>query len=143
MPDDVPLRDHLLSIIEANDRRYEQRFADTKEAAALALGGQEKLTQAALVAAQAAVSKAETATEKRFEGVNEFRASLADQAARLMPRAETEIRLTALSDRLGELIVRIERNEGRSTGLSQGWGYLVALVAVIGTVLGVVFALRA
>ncbi len=49
-----------------------------------------------------AVSKAEAATEKRFEGVNEFRAQLSDQAARFITRDE----LQALESKLVGLIER-------------------------------------
>jgi hypothetical protein len=44
--------------------------------------------QAALVSAEKAVGKAEVATEKRFESVNEFRAQLSDQAAHFSTRDE-------------------------------------------------------
>jgi hypothetical protein len=87
-------------------------------------------TSVALLAAQRAVEKAEAASEKRFEGVNEFRASLSDQAMRLMPRAESESRMTALSDQVRDLSSRIDRGEGRGTGLSDGWGVFVAAAGI-------------
>jgi hypothetical protein len=49
-----------------------------------------------------AIEKAETATERRFEGVNEFRAQLSDQAARFVTRDE----LAALEDKLVGLVER-------------------------------------
>lgn len=48
------------------DKRYEQRFQS-----------QEK-----------AIDKSDTATDKRFEGVNEFRQTLSDQTARFLTRDE-------------------------------------------------------
>lgn len=56
------------------------------EAARLAA---EKAVEAALSAAEQAVAKAEIASDKRFESVNEFRAQLGDQARTFMGRDES------------------------------------------------------
>jgi hypothetical protein len=56
----------------------------------------------AIETAATAVNKAEVATERRFEGVNEFRAQLSDQAGRFVTREElhaVEEKLGAASDR--------------------------------------------
>jgi len=63
---------HLKELLAAADRRYEQRF-----------DAQEKAVQAALNAA-----KAEQASEKRLDSVNEFRAQLRDQAGTFVTRSE-------------------------------------------------------
>ncbi len=73
----VALRDYFTLWLERLEVFYSRRFEDL-----------DAKTTLALAAADKAVTKAETATEKRFEGVNEFRATLADQAARLLPREE-------------------------------------------------------
>ena len=52
--------------------------------------------------ASKAIEKADAATERRFEGVNEFRAQLSDQAARFVTRDE----LGALEDKLVGLVER-------------------------------------
>jgi hypothetical protein len=49
---------------------------------------QAKAIDAALAAAEKAVTKAEVATEKRFDSVNEFRKTLSDQAGSFMQRGE-------------------------------------------------------
>jgi predicted lysophospholipase L1 biosynthesis ABC-type transport system permease subunit len=77
---------HLLDLITANDRRYEQRFIDSKEA-----------VQAALVAADRATSKAEESQEKRNEGMNEFRGQLKDQAGTFITRTELYAALVAMA----------------------------------------------
>jgi hypothetical protein len=59
-------------------------------------------TTTAFAGAEKAILKAETATEKRFEGVNEFRAQLSDQAARFITRDE----LHALENKVVGLIER-------------------------------------
>ena len=70
------------------------------------------------------------AADKRFDAVNEFRGQLADQASRLMSRAEYLSNQKALEDKISDLTDRINRNEGRGTGLSQGWGIFVALATI-------------
>lgn len=62
--------------------------------------------KAALEAAEKAINKAEQATERRFASVNEFRQTLTDQAASFMPRAESEQRSNANTERLRELELR-------------------------------------
>ncbi len=109
------LRAHISDMMGAHDRRYEQRFE-----------AQEKAVNSALRAAQDAVTKAELATEKRFESVNEFRAQLSDQSRTLMPRNEYEAQHHALVERIDLLDKRVTETTGRSQGLSQAWGYVAA-----------------
>ena len=78
----------------------------------------ERAVAAALSAAKEAVAKAEVANEKRFDGVNEFRTTLADQTALLMPRAEVDARLSALSEKTSDLVTRFDRAEGKGVSRS-------------------------
>src|SRR5688572_23666498 len=71
------LKEHMETRFREADGRYDQRFRD-----------QDKAVNAALVSAEKAVSKAEAASERRFEAVNEFRATLADQASTFITRVE-------------------------------------------------------
>ena len=75
----------MIDLLDERDRRYAELRAADQESLKLALNSQEKAVAAALAAADRAVSKADFATEKRFDAVNEFRATLSDQAAHLMP----------------------------------------------------------
>ncbi len=109
-----------------------------------ALAAQEKLVSAALESAVKAVTKAETASEKRFEGVNEFRAALSDQQRNLMSRTEASALLQGMQDKLADITTRIDRGEGRGSGLQAGWGYLVTAIGLLLTILtigGIAFAL--
>lgn len=63
----------------------------------------EKQVITAFAAAKEAVAKAETSTERRFEGVNEFRAQLSDQASTFMPRREFEVQHGSLSQEVDSL----------------------------------------
>lgn len=95
----------------------------------------QKAVQAALLAAKEAVIKAENATEKRFESVNEFRAQLADQGNTFLPRLEYDAQHKALEDRVSALTDRINIKEGKGAGLNAGWGYLVAGVGLLITII--------
>ena len=50
----------------------------------------DRLVQTSLGSAQEAITKAESAQEKRFEGVNEFRQTLGDQQATFITKTEAE-----------------------------------------------------
>ncbi len=100
--------------------------------------------------------------EIRFQSVNEFRSTLADQAAHFITRTEVEsavnrnveriqelsarLHATAtkeeiissfegLNSRLTELGERVTRAEGRGSGLNASWGYLMPLLLVVATLI--------
>lgn len=135
------LRLHVLAMLSESDKRYEQRFIAQQEAIQAALLAQKEAVNAALVAADRAVIKAELAAEKRFEAVNEFRATLADQAATLMPRAEAEARIGAMAEKLSEISDRVNRSEGNGTGLASAGSILVAVLGVAFGAAGIALAL--
>lgn len=141
------LREHLVAIVESNDRRYEQHFDDL-----------EKATEKALTSADRAVTKAEASAERRFEGLNEFRAAMGDQQRGFIPRAEADLRMDtiakemeALNDRLLSLLPRAEfttthamiqkqvdalaecstRRAGEGAGIGKGWTVAMGLIAII------------
>src|SRR6478752_7363989 len=95
------LKEYLEALIAAHGMADRDRF-----------DAQEKAVNAALAAAERAVTKAEIAAEKRFDSVNEFRAQLADQARDFMPRKEFEVQLGALSARVDMLTNSEQRSAG-------------------------------
>jgi len=132
------LRSHLLAKFDEKDLRDEQRFQAQQDA-----------IQQALDAAEKAVAKAETATEKRFDSVNEFREQLSDQAVTFMPRKEAQVLIDAQNEKVGSLETRItnlglsiERIVAAQTGAiserHEGRERSVSIQAFIGTVIGVV-----
>lgn len=134
-------REHVLALIAELDRRYEQRFADSQSA-----------VDAALDAAKAAVAKAEAAMEKRFDNANEFRGQLSDQARSFMPRAEAETAFRTAEERtgtenanmgalIGSLASRLDRLEGHSGGIRDGWGVLIGIVGMAAGVVAIVVTL--
>lgn len=111
---------HVLSLVGSNDHRYEQRFID-----------QERAVGMALASAKEAVIKAEQAAEKRFDAVNEFRATLADQQRNLMPRAEVDVIVRGLHEKISALEKQVDTAQAERQGLKGGWGYAVGVVGLV------------
>lgn len=134
------LHGHMLRVLDEMDRRYQQRYEAQQEGVAAALAAQEKAVNAALIAADRAVIKAELAAEKRFESVNEFRATLSDQAATLMPRLEAESRLQTIGVAVSEIKDRINRSEGVGHGAYLAWTVAGSAVVLVLAILGFALA---
>ena len=129
---------HTLTLIAGNDKRYEERFAASQKALELGLAGQKSEISAALNAADRAVLKAETATEKRFESVNEFRGTLDNQQRTLIPRSEVDVLVRGLEEKISSITkiidgLQAESREQRSErrGVQGGWGYAVGAAGLI------------
>lgn len=161
---DISLREHMQRQMDqaaANARQehhrvqelFHQRLADLSRQLDERWVNQQASVEAALSAQEKAVAKAETASEKRFDSVNEFRGQLADQAARFMPRTESVQRHDSVSDRITELEKRVmqqlaqinsrlDLSAGSDTGVDKAWGYLVAAIGLGGGVIGIVIGIR-
>lgn len=148
----ITVQDHVLgllaemdqryrSVLAEMDLRYQQRFDAQQRALDAAFLSAEKAVQAALIAAEKAVVKAETATERRIEGLNELRSIVNDISNLQMPRSEAEQRLTALSEKIGEVKETAGTQRDRGLGLNSGWIYLIGAVSVAGSVVSLIMAL--
>jgi len=97
-------------------------------------------TDMALTAADKAVTKAEIATEKRFDAVNEFRGAMDDQAKTMIPRAEYAISQNAMAERIAmisrDLNTLSSRLTGKSEGISMVGAIVLGVAIVITTVIG-------
>jgi hypothetical protein len=117
---------HEFFTTKVNDLRelMEQRFLMSKEAVTDSIQN-----------AKEAVTKAEDATERRFASVNEFRSTLSDQAAQLMPRAEAQTRFETLQTNVAriELDLRgsVSNAGGRSVTSTQFVTAGLAIAAII------------
>jgi hypothetical protein len=96
----------------------------------------DKAISAALLAAEKAVTKAETASDKRFEGVNEFRQALSDQTNTLVPRTEWQ-------SARDEQERRLRLVEAAATGVAATRAMLIVLAGLLVAAVGVVVALVA
>jgi hypothetical protein len=97
------------------DKLNQERQAHLKE---LMLTGQataQEAVQAALAAAKDATGKAELATEKRLEAVNEFRSQQGDLIRSFLPRPEYAAQHTAQGEKIDALNARLAALELRLT----------------------------
>lgn len=107
------VRDHLIALLDANDKRYEERFKAQEKAVKDALAAQEKAVTAALAASEKAVSVAETNAEKWRANANEWRAAMTDRELKFVSSTEYEL-----------LKERMDKQEGSSKGMRDLWGWI-------------------
>jgi hypothetical protein len=78
-----------------------------------------------------AITKAESANDKRFDGVNEFRGQLGDQTRLLMPRLEVEEKFKGMEKSISELTTRVNAREDRGRGMGEIWGYVLGVLGAL------------
>jgi hypothetical protein len=134
---DVSLREYLIALIHAAEQRSDARFESMKEQ-----------VDAAFRSSQEAISKAELASDKRFESVNEFRAVLADQQRDLITRQvlnsvsdKLEAAISRNREDLDQLARRVDLREGQTIGSRITGGVLVTVLTVGVAVLGLIIVL--
>ena|ERR1700691_1051750 len=120
--------DVIKTALDSLDKRCDERFTAMKEN-----------VKDALAAADRATTKAETASDKRFEGVNEFRKSLDDNNRLQMPRLEAEALVKGLRERIEKLETLKDNNAGRAKGVTDSWAVIIAVAAVIGNMILTLF----
>lgn len=112
-------------VLDERDRRYEQRWVSQEDAVRLALVGVNKEmiermrqvreeTQAAMLASDKAITKAEDATEKRFEAVTRGAALLQEQAAQFSQRREVDAIYSSLSEKVFDIGSRLDSSAPRN-----------------------------
>ena len=101
--------------------------------------------EAKLSAQNKAVQKAEIAMDSRLQGMNEFRQSLADQSATMMPRSEYTVQHASLTEKIDSLALRIAALENIDKGkkASQtGLGALATIIIIaVGTFVNIILVL--
>jgi hypothetical protein len=94
--------------------------------------GAEQAVNRALDAADKANTKSDAAIEKRFDGVNEFRKTLADQTQTFMPRAEVEAIVKAQNDKIDDL------RGTRRTGVASVGALVVGAAVVLAVIVQII-----
>lgn len=84
------------------------------------LNEKDKALQAALAAVKEENRKTEIAAEKRFDLLNELRSGVA-----------TKDQLEALEKVVDDLKTSRDTSQGKTYGLSQGWGILIGIAGLI------------
>lgn len=131
MPNSEVTAREVLSILNERTSANDSRFT-----------AQEKAVAAALAAAKEAVNKAENASEKRFDSVNEFRGQLKDQNATFATRTEVDIRFKAIEAKIADNDTRIQGIISEAKGSAQLWQGITAVLAIGIAAAGLVMAFR-
>jgi len=125
-----------------NTKALDAAFLAQQAAVATSFDASEKAMAAALLAAKEAVEKANTATEKRFDTVNELLGAQNMTMGTLLPRAEADSRTNDLDRRVSEIKTAIDKGftgtDMRSTVGKEYWGYVVGLVGIVSVILTLV-----
>jgi hypothetical protein len=85
-------------------------------------------------AVEKSIEVANCAMQKRLEGMNEFRDTLKDQAARFVTRDEMDIKLSSLNEQLKSLNYFKASLEGKA---SQTQANIILLISIVGLALSV------
>lgn len=116
----------IVALINERDRQYSQRF-----------DAQQQAVKEAFAAAKEAVEKAEKASEKRFDSVNEFRGQLKDQQTTFISRTEFLAAMKAVeavskenSDKIAVVNLRQFEMSGQAAGSQWMWGVVAAGIAI-------------
>ena len=114
-----------------NSRNTHNTLISLREYVDTRFDAQKEAVNAALAASDRAVNKAEMASEKRFDSVNEFRAALNDSARLLMPRLECEQRFAALEKMISDLKMTVEANSNKDEGKNLGFLKVVTGISLL------------
>ncbi len=127
-PEGVSLKEYINDRLSNLEKSIDMRFNSVN-----------LTTSSALTAVDKATTKAESAAEKRFDAVNEFRATLADQQRSLMPRAEVEILIKAVHEKIDNLnmitITRQSETRGHGLGEQMGLAWAIGIATVVSAII--------
>lgn len=119
----------------------EAQINSLKETFSAQIKSQKEMTDLSAASADRAVTKAETATEKRFEAINGFRAQLENMAKTFAVKSEVDLRANALEDKLNTAVVTLSENKGKGAGINIAWVTAISAIGVIATVIGAIAVL--
>lgn len=119
--------DGFRDLMAERELRYQEKFV-----------AHDEKTTLAFTMSKEAVMKAETANERRFESVNEFRKTLGDQARDLLSKAEAEARFGGLGKDVESIRLLVVEGKGRNLGTV---ATLSAVAVVAGIICGLVFGI--
>jgi len=117
----------------------DDRFVNLEKSIDMRFDNVMSMTNSALASADKATLKAETAAEKRFEAVNEFRAVLTAQQNTFAPRSEIDLINKSINERLDKLENKIIATDGERSGSAKGIGWVVAIFGGVLGIAGIIF----
>lgn len=119
-----------------NDRITLREYVDAR------FDAQERALNAALASAKEATEKADAATEKRFDSVNEFRKALDDNNRLLLTRNEYTGAHQSLVDKIELNTKRVDEIIAKDSGMNQGWLIFTGIIIVIGSIISTIVVAR-
>lgn len=132
----LALSENTRQSIKDGDERLREHIQNQVNQIEAALESARRETHFANDSAKEAINKAEVATDKRFEGVNEFRKELGDRWARTMPREVAESMMAEFEKRLDKAERDLDKRVGAETAVdrrrqtTQPWAIWVAGAAL-------------
>lgn len=152
------LTERHAALMRLLDERYETQVTrldaavlSQKEAMHTAFIAADRAVVAALESAEKAVNKAEMASEKRFSSVNEFRATLTDQAATFMTTPVAEARYVGITEKIDSQVERtnqrfvdinhrLDISDGRDSGSAARDAKMFAVIGAAGGLLAIIIS---
>lgn len=119
-PEGISIRDYLDDKLENLEKSIDIRFESVA-----------RTTEAALSSADKATLKAESAAEKRFEGLNEFRGQQKDIIETFARRTEFRLVVDRLEQDIRNLQLARAKMEGKASAASVYIGYIIALTGIV------------
>ena len=109
----------LRDVLTERDLRYTQRAS-----------AQDTAVAAALATSKEAVTKAEVATEKRLEVLNELREVVVDQSRDFSRKSEVQLLIDGMEKRIEVLATLVSTREGHGGGVKEAIGWMVGAVGL-------------
>lgn len=88
-----------------------------------------------------AIKKAETAIEKRFDSVNEFRAVLANQQSMYITKIEVEAKFKSIEEKVNMLYELQLEQKGKIAAQARIWSIFMGALGILGALVGAVATL--
>lgn len=128
----VSLQEHFEKILAEIEKASNQRFR-----------AQEAALEKAEANRDTAIKKAEDSIEKKSDAVYVKLTDLQKAFSDVMLRNEIEGRLQGMTKEVKRVSELVTLDQGKSTGLHQGWGILLGFFGLIGTIIGIVGGIAA
>jgi hypothetical protein len=102
-----------------------------------AILSQKESVAIAMIAADRAVTKAETAVEKRFENSNEWRNTVETLQRTYLPRTEFDQATKTLTDKISVNTELMKAREARAEGAGQSWAVIGLIISALANAVGI------
>jgi len=137
----------VTQLVAEKEIRYNERFNSQEVALKAAMSASEKAIIAtkdaldtAMIASEKAITKAEISTEKRFESINEFRATLSDQQDTFVRKTEVDFRFLSLADKVEKITESQQALQNKGAGFNAAWVVVLGASTMISTLVAIAFA---